>query len=61
MPARFCTMTEQPKEYTIMNDDDVEKIAQTIEYERIKRKSLINSWMEGAFSSRELHERLHDR
>jgi hypothetical protein len=43
-----------------MNDEDIQKIARTIETERIRRKSLVDSWMEGAFSSEELHAKLHD-
>lgn len=42
-----------------ITDDDARKIAMATEDERIRRKSLVASWMEGAFSSEELHKKLH--
>lgn len=41
-----------------LSDAEIHEIAREIEYERVRRKSLVNSWMDGAFSSEELHELL---
>lgn len=41
-------------------DYNKQKLIQELEKERIRRKSLIDSWMEGAFSSSELHRVLSE-
>lgn len=45
---------------TSLSEPDIRKVAKAIEDERIKRKSLVDSWMEGAFSSQELHDMLNE-
>ena len=44
-----------------ITDEDARKIAKVIEDKRIRRKSLVASWLEGAYSSKELHNRLNER
>jgi hypothetical protein len=43
----------------MISDADARKIAEAIESERVRRKCLVDSWMDGAFSSQELHEILN--
>jgi len=44
----------------MITDEDARKIAKAVANERIRRKCLVNSWMDGTFSSEELHNLLRE-